>query len=114
MAKGKFFARLYLFDIDQYELEVWDHDLVPMENATRPISEWAREHLECSGYDFRELLGLPKEGDFQVVFSGEIVGWWSHSFEGDEWEEDLEIEKCEFKEMPAEFAKHFYEVENVG
>lgn len=107
MVRGKFFARLYIFDIDQYELEVWDHELEPMEGGQESVSKWARRHLEC-GCDFRELLGLPKEGDFQVIFSGEIMGWWGGGYSPDEWEEDLEIEKCLFKEMPAEYAKYFY------
>lgn len=105
MASGKFFARLYLFDTDQYELEVWDHDLVPMEGGNRPISEWVREHLTCGGYDFRELLDLPAEGDFQIVFSGTISGRWDYF---DEWDEEVDIEKCEFQIMPATFAESFY------
>lgn len=116
MTTGEFFARLYLYSNEPYDfqLEVWDNELEPMDGDKCPVSVWAGEYLHnLNNKDFRELLKLPAEGAFQAVFSGIIRGWWSNGYEYNEWEEEIdEITTCEFAEIPEAFLKTLDEDQN--
>ena len=96
---AEFKAKLYLLRdggkdfIDQ--LIIFHNELDPIETG-RSVEDWIREHIiECyGGTDLRELLGLPiDENDYHVLFSGTLQGFRSWTLDGDEYDEELEIDK---------------------
>jgi len=71
-------------------------------------SEWTREHLGgCyTEKDLRELLEVPAEGAFQVVFKGMMDGCESGCpWDGVEWDEWFDVEESLFAPIPAECAE---------
>lgn len=89
MSREHFKARLFFIDDTVQDINVWCDGFVPMEHNQRPANEWVYEHLECSiAANLRELLGVPPEGNYQVVFEGVIFGW--EDWQG-EYDEDIEI-----------------------
>ena len=65
-------GRAWFFD-DQVELEVWEYKLEPMVLNRRSGAEWCNEHLSMySDEDLREILKVPADGDYQIIFKGFI------------------------------------------
>jgi hypothetical protein len=76
-----------------------------MDGKHCPAEEWVKEHLTgcMSADDLRESLGLPKDGDYQAIFSGTIHGetdYWG------EYDEDMDIDAdVKFEAIPAGWLK---------
>lgn len=76
MSRTRFKARVWLVDGCIHHKEVWCDGLAPMGTGACEPADWIHEHLSlCDVDELRELLGVPEEGDYQVVFEGEIVSW---------------------------------------
>lgn len=109
MSKASVMGRAWFFDTgDPTEFEVWEYELEPMGGGKRSGAEWAREHLATcyTDEDLRELLGVPSEGNYQVVFKGTIEGEMSGYYEP-EWDEWFELEESKYEVIPPEFLKFF-------
>ena len=104
MTTSKILGRAWFYDDEPTELELWEHEFEPMTNGRRSGAEWCREHLlECVGDDLREILGVPKEGSFQVLFKGTMSGWKTRSMDGDDWDEEFELEETKIEPIPQEY-----------
>lgn len=91
--KGKFSARIFFFENNPSEIEVWEEGLLPMEFSKRGNAEWARECLcDYNDNDLREKLGIPKEGSYQVYFKGEMEAWKIGPYGEEEWDQDFDTE----------------------
>lgn len=102
MQKANVFGRAWIYDDDPCDIEVWEHELQPMDGK-RSGAEWCREHLqECPGEDLRKLLNVPKEGNFQVIFKGIMTGETSGYYEP-EWDEWFDLEESRYDVIPAEY-----------
>lgn len=101
---AEFAALFFLVDDCIQELQVWDHQLEPMDHRKRPIKEWVAEAIYESVGSLRDLIpNIPKEGDFQVlVRKGKISGWWS-GWEYPEWNEEVEFLDVEFAPIPDQY-----------
>lgn len=83
ISRADVFARVWVYDDEPTEVEVWEHAFVPMVGNERSGADWAHEHL--SETDLRLLLNLPATGNFQVMITGAIEGCFGHDQEWDEW-----------------------------
>jgi hypothetical protein len=99
-SRASFQARVYLVDGEVYDLEVWCHELDPMDPMRRPAAEWVKEFLECwDGPTLAGKLGLP-DGNFQVLFDGEIRGWYDY---WSEYDEEVAIRHAAWAPVPEEW-----------
>ncbi len=107
MSKTKFHARIWLDSESVDHIEVWVDELEPTTDMTkRPSAEWVHAHFEdVDRNDFLEEIGQPKNDPrcWQILMLGTLDGFWSHSMNGDEFEEVMDVEKCECEEVPAEW-----------
>jgi hypothetical protein len=99
-------GRAWLYEYDQPDVEIWCHELVPMDsNCKRPAYDWALCHFqELDNESLRDLFDLPKKGSFQVLFRGHMEGEMSGYFEP-EWDEWFEITELRTEEMSEEYLK---------
>jgi len=102
------FGRAWVYDDEPDEIEVWEHALEPMVLGRRSGAEWAKEYLvESCSNKLREMLGIPPEGNFQVVFKGKMWGYCSPSHDcGDEWEDDFLLDDVHYEQIPDDFMKY--------
>lgn len=95
----KFRAR-FLIEEEHQEVEVWDDEFTPFEEGKRSVREWVHSHF-CESYtheDLRELLGVSKEGNFEVLVEGTIRGTYCEWTQ--EYDEELDILKVEHQKIP--------------
>lgn len=78
------------------EIEVWHHELEPIESGKRSVAEWALDHLS-EVVDFHYRFNLDPEKYWQVLGIGELHGWWDYWGEYDE-----------------DFTVHDYQVEEIS
>jgi hypothetical protein len=90
-ARFQFRARVELHDDEIVHTEFWDDELTPMQSGHRRTAEWAQEHVQGCWFreDYNDRFELPPTGNFEVVFSATISGWYD-DFNG-EWDEEVEI-----------------------
>lgn len=100
-------GRAWFFDDEPDQIEIWEYALEPMDLKTRSGAEWCLQYMrEClDSDDLRHTLGVPAEGNFQVIFKGRMEGWFSGCYEGDEWDECFELDESKCEPIPAEFLK---------
>lgn len=106
MSQAHVMGRAWLYEDAPNEIEVWEYALEPMTLKGRSGAEWCRCHLLelYDDDDLRELLGVPMEGIFQVIFKGIMKGWWEETWEcGPEYDECFELEESKFEPIPLEF-----------
>lgn len=96
-----FRARIIIEDGGIGIVEVWDDDFSPFESCKRPVREWVHEHLtSCyTEQDLRELVGVPKEGNYEIVIEGSISGSFVGYYE-QEWDEEIDITSSKHKQIP--------------
>lgn len=84
-------CRVWIFDHEPIQIEVWEHQLAPTVVGHRSGAEWCLEHLNScyTEKDLREMLGVPEEGNFQVLFKAKLEGMMS-GHEEMEWDESLD------------------------
>jgi hypothetical protein len=100
MTKTSILGRAWIYDDDPNDIEVWEHELVPMTFKERSGAEWCLEHLQnYTPEDLREVLKVPKTGNFQVIFKGTLEGEMSGYYEP-EWDEWFELEESKFEPIP--------------
>ncbi len=107
---SKILGRAWIYDTgDPFEIELWEHKIEPMTLGKRSGADWAREYFcECfNDTDIRKFFKLPLcEGNFQVVFSGEMTGCMSGGapWDGQEWDEQFDLDEgFEVVEIPELF-----------
>lgn len=99
-------GRAWVYEDEHDELEVWEYAFVPMALGRRSGSAWAREYFtESCSNKLREIFNLPVDGNFQVIFKGKMIGYFSPSHDGDEWEDEFELEESRHEEIPELFMK---------
>lgn len=105
MHSAKILGRAWVYDDENTEIELWEHEFEPMECGRRSGADWCREHLlECvRSDDLRELLGVPSMGNFQVMFKGTMTGWKTRSMDGDDYDQEFDLEESKFEPIPQEF-----------
>lgn len=105
--RNYFKGRVFIIDGLVFGLTVFDGSLLPMQDSRRGLEEWATESLGEMGVEwFREELELD-DGDHQVLFSGDCWSGWSHTADGDEYDEEFYLTKLESAPVPAEYAAYF-------
>ena len=102
---AKFSGRCFVIDDELHMLDVFASELRPMQWDRRGVDEWAEGFITDSGADWlRDALDLG-EGNWQVLFVGEIWGSWSNGLDGHQYEEDCSLEVVEVAAVPDEFAE---------
>lgn len=110
MSKANVMGRAWFFDTgDPPQFEIWEYELEPMTSGKRSGAEWCREHLynAYTEEDVRDLLKVPAEGNFQVIFKGCVEGCMSGYYEP-EWDEWFELEDSKCEEIPLDFLELFF------
>lgn len=106
----QFFFRLWLYpnDCEPLDIETWVHELdTPWSRNGTSVRNWVSDSVSCVfGHGIRKKLGL--DGDaigkhWQVIGKAEIQGRVSHSLDGSEYEEELELLEFEKCEVPASY-----------
>lgn len=115
VASAKFSARIWLRDDGVEEIKVWVPELYPVDSSGRRSSEeWIMEHLgEWSREQFIDLINcqdvppspLLGEGAFQLLIQAEIEGTRSFTMDGDEYDEDVQVDKVDWCRVPSEWFK---------
>lgn len=99
---GEFEARILFRGEFIDDLQVWVYEFLSLSGNRRSVQEWAREHLtDCyTTDDLREILRVPKEGDFQVIFKARIDGGYdSYTREIDE---RMYVDESKWEPVPPE------------
>lgn len=98
---SKFFAKIWLSPNDVEEIDVWVHELDPVDPAYRPARDWVLDYLKSfwSITDFLDLIGNPAgSGVYQILATGTITGW--RDYFG-EYDETLEFDQVEWLDIKA-------------
>lgn len=107
MSSVKFSARIWFSAEYVEQIEVWVDLLDPMSFDKRPGAEWVSEYLNesLSANDFLEIIGKPTEDKscYQLLLHAELNGYRSFNGESYEYDEDMEVEKVEFVEVPEDY-----------
>ncbi len=114
IALAKFSARIWLREDGVDEVKVWVAELYPVDLRSYKMSseEWVREYLrDWTREQFIDLINcqdnppspLLGEGAFQLLIEGEIEGTKSYTMDGDEYDEDIQVEKVEWCRVPNEW-----------
>jgi hypothetical protein len=101
MTTANFRARITIEDDNGSQIEAWDDELSPFVTDGRlAIREWAVMHFQnCySEKDLRDVLGVPAEGNFEVLLTATIRSTY------DEWsqehDEELDIKEIKHQQIP--------------
>lgn len=108
MSIAKILGRAWFYDVDPTELELWEHEFEPMLTGRSGV-DWCKEHLleGVTENNLRELLEVPEEGNFQVMFKGTMSSWKTSSIDwGEEWDEEFTLEESKVMPIPEEYM-HF-------
>jgi len=102
MTTAAFEAHLLFRDGEIEERGVWIYELTPVDQLWRPLAEWVEEHLDnCWDYAlYAEAFGLEEEGNYEVIFKGEISSWVAATYYGDEWDEEITVTEFEKQKLP--------------
>jgi hypothetical protein len=108
----KILGRAWFYN-DHVDIETFEYKLESMKLGRRTGAEWAREHLyECyKESELRELLEVPAEGNYQVIFKGEIDGAMC-GYETQEWDEWFELGESICEPVPDDYVKILEEIHN--
>lgn len=106
-SKANFQCRFYLIEGIVVELKCWCYELDPMKVSMRPSEEWVEEHIQqCySEEDLRKMFLLDEGKNYQVLFSGQLSGYYDDHT--GEWDEELNGVVFESEEVPEEYSKQF-------
>lgn len=98
-SQAEFNFRIWIHpeDGDSSDIEIWCHELEPMDRCKRPASEWVREYMENE--DLHAAFELDRTKHFQVLGKGKIRGWFDY---WGEYDEEMDIIEFETAEVPAE------------
>lgn len=105
MQSCDFFYRAILLSPESpVEIEVWCHELTPLETGRRGGDEWALEHL--LGLDFYDELDLDRSKAWQVLGEGTL----SASFDpvSQEWDEWCELDLDAKEEISEEVLNRLF------
>lgn len=92
-AKANVMGRIYLMG-ETIQIEVWEQDFEPMDLQKRSGAE-----------GLRNLLSIPAEGDFQILFTGTMSSARVYIDYCEEWSEEFNVASSHFKPVPAEYVK---------
>ena len=90
-------AKMHIFDTgDPLEVDAWQHAF-----DTSQVGWFFNYANECmTEEDWREMFGLPGDGNYQVLFSGRMVTIQNRSLEyGVELDEEFVLSKFEVKKI---------------
>lgn len=99
---AEFQARIWLDAESVRQIEVWVHELEPVDHRKRPLSEWVHEHLSDYDRDFFAEEFKLGEGSFQVLCRGTVSGWWSEDtpISASEWDEEANFTEFQTAQLP--------------
>lgn len=102
--KAKFQARVFLLGEEAVDLEIWVHELDPMDDEHLPGDEWVEEFLSWHDADwYREQCRVEiPAGDVQLLIQGRLKGWFDY---WGEYDEEIEFDEVEFAEVPEDYLK---------
>jgi hypothetical protein len=113
MSAKKILGRVWFYG-ENYTIETFEYAIEPTGMCRRSGADWTREHLyECyKEKELRGLLEVPLEGDYQVLFKGEMDGCRS-GYEYQESDEWFELEESKFEAIPKEYLECLIEKHEI-
>lgn len=79
----------------------WVHRFCNKEDGYNGPRDWVERHFdEYDDETLRELLKVPADGDYQVLFRGHLEGWQENTPDSCDYDEDFVAYDVEMKKLP--------------
>ena len=98
-------GRVWFFDTgDPPVIEVRAYEFEPMNGLEISGADWCHEHLTMcyNERELRQLLNVPSDGNFQVIFKGQLAGR-MEGYNEPEWEEWFNLKESKYEVIPDDY-----------